>query len=75
MTNIKLRHMRNLLVAYVGNYLGGLNNEAKALALLWGMRIVFVRRIDKLFVEGDILLIIKVGKGDGSCSWKIKLII
>ena len=61
-----------LVVAYDGSCREGSNNEAKALAPLWGMRIVKARGMNMLAIEGDYLLIISVLNRVGQCSWKIK---
>jgi hypothetical protein len=47
-----------VVFAYAGNCGGGSNNEAKALVLLWGMRIARARRINRLAIEGNLMLII-----------------
>jgi ribonuclease HI len=55
-----------LEVAYAGSCGMESNNEAEALALLWGMRIAKDRGTDRLEIEGDSLLIINVVKGIGN---------
>ena len=57
--------MGNMVVAYTGNCRGGCNNEAEALALLWGLRIIGARGMNKPIIEGDSTLITKVAKGEG----------
>ena len=57
--------MGNMVVAYTRNCRGGSNNEAEALALLWGLRIIGARGMNKPIIEGDSTLITKVAKGEG----------
>ena len=53
----------------------GTKNEAKVSALVWSIRLVRDRGMDRLVIEGDSMLIIKVLNGGRSNNWKIKLII
>lgn len=53
-----------MVVSYSRNYGGGSNNEAKGLNLLWGSKLMRKHGNNRLMVEGDSLLIIKVVKGD-----------
>lgn len=64
-----------MVVAYARSYAEGSNNEEEALALLCGMRITRARRINRLVIEGDFMLIINVVKGEGMCSWNITVTI
>ncbi len=54
-----------MVISYTWNCGGASNNEAKALALVWGMRIMRDNGVNRLLIEGDLMLIIKVVKGEG----------
>ena len=55
--------------------MGGSNNEAQALALLWGLRLVRKHGVIRLTVEGGSMLIIKVVKGVTESFWEIMVIV
>jgi ribonuclease HI len=57
--------MGNKVVAYMGNCRGGSNNGVEAMSLLCGLRIVRAQDVNKLAIEGDLVLIIKATKGEG----------
>ena len=61
----------NVLVAYLGKLGMGTNNEAEAMALLWGLKIVVEMRIKKLSIEGDSKLTIDVVKGRTQPGWAL----
>ena len=64
-----------MVMNYFGNCRGGSNNEVETLALLWGLRLMRKHGINRLTVEGALMLIIKATKSYSQSSWVIKVII
>ncbi|XP_059068382.1 uncharacterized protein LOC131858914 [Cryptomeria japonica] len=67
--------MGNLVLAYAGNFDFVSSNMAKALALLWGLKLALGINAKRLIIEGDSKLIIEAAKGVSGVSWMINNVI
>ena len=71
-----LRDMNGeVLLVYARKVGNGSNNEAEAMALLWGLQLSRERQIMELTIEGDSKLVIDLVKGEARSGWKIRNII
>ena len=53
-----------MLLVYARKVGNGSNNEAEAMALLWGLQLSRERQIMELTIEGDSKLVIDLVKGE-----------
>ena len=60
-----------MLLVYAGKVGNGSNNEAEAMALLWGLQLSRERQIMELTIEGDSKLVIDLVKWEARSGWKI----
>lgn len=59
------------MLAFIGNMGYASNNQAKAMALLWGLKFSLSIGIKWLIIEGESMLIVDTIKGNRESSWGI----
>ncbi|XP_057870939.1 uncharacterized protein LOC131077468 [Cryptomeria japonica] len=64
--------MGALVAAYAGNLNGHSSNQAKAVALAWGIRIALAMGVKNMDIKGDSMLIIDAVKGRNKLNWTIE---